>query len=56
MFYYSLFLIYCLQTVFPAMTRIVGTLGPKSRSVEIISDCMKAGMSGTAPSVALSEN
>ncbi|KAE8038734.1 hypothetical protein FH972_011212 [Carpinus fangiana] len=32
-------------TVFPAMTRIVGTLGPKSRSVEIISDCMKAGMS-----------
>ncbi|XP_062174833.1 pyruvate kinase 1, cytosolic-like [Alnus glutinosa] len=32
-------------TFFPAMTRIVGTLGPKSRSVEIISDCLKAGMS-----------
>ncbi|MBA0600348.1 hypothetical protein Gorai_006536, partial [Gossypium raimondii] len=30
---------------FPAMTKIVGTLGPKSRSVEIISDCLKAGMS-----------
>ncbi|MBA0629474.1 hypothetical protein Godav_024026 [Gossypium davidsonii] len=28
------------------MTKIVGTLGPKSRSVEIISDCLKAGMSG----------
>ncbi|MBA0725615.1 hypothetical protein Golax_022184, partial [Gossypium laxum] len=27
------------------MTKIVGTLGPKSRSVEIISDCLKAGMS-----------
>ncbi|KAK6933489.1 Pyruvate kinase, C-terminal [Dillenia turbinata] len=32
-------------TVFPAMTKIVGTLGPKSRSVEIISGCLKAGMS-----------
>nr|GLL24763.1 pyruvate kinase 1, cytosolic-like isoform X1 [Ipomoea trifida] len=30
---------------FPAMTKIVGTLGPKSRSVEIISHCLKAGMS-----------
>ncbi|KAH8502126.1 hypothetical protein H0E87_016766 [Populus deltoides] len=30
---------------FPAMTKIVGTLGPKSRSVEIISNCLKAGMS-----------
>ncbi|KAG8480591.1 hypothetical protein CXB51_024533 [Gossypium anomalum] len=30
---------------FPAMTKIVGTLGPKSRSVDIISDCLKAGMS-----------
>ncbi|KAK7826730.1 pyruvate kinase 1, cytosolic [Quercus suber] len=30
---------------FPAMTKIVGTLGPKSRSVEIISGCLKAGMS-----------
>ncbi|OMO77901.1 Pyruvate kinase [Corchorus olitorius] len=30
---------------FPAMTKIVGTLGPKSRTVEIISDCLKAGMS-----------
>lgn len=30
---------------FPAMTKIVGTLGPKSRSVETISACLKAGMS-----------
>ncbi|XP_015970313.1 pyruvate kinase 1, cytosolic isoform X1 [Arachis duranensis] len=30
---------------FPAMTKIVGTLGPKSRSVDVISDCLKAGMS-----------
>ncbi|KAG2686460.1 hypothetical protein I3843_09G006900 [Carya illinoinensis] len=30
---------------FPAMTKIVGTLGPKSRSVNIISGCLKAGMS-----------
>ncbi|PPD90022.1 hypothetical protein GOBAR_DD13018 [Gossypium barbadense] len=30
---------------FPAMTKIVGTLGPKSRSVEVISGCLKAGMS-----------
>ncbi|KEH24101.1 pyruvate kinase 1, cytosolic isoform X1 [Medicago truncatula] len=30
---------------FPAMTRIVGTLGPKSRSVDVISSCLKAGMS-----------
>ncbi|KAM2695219.1 hypothetical protein EV1_039752 [Malus domestica] len=30
---------------FPAMTRIVGTLGPKSQSVETISGCLKAGMS-----------
>ncbi|KAK1299883.1 hypothetical protein QJS10_CPB13g01714 [Acorus calamus] len=27
------------------MTKIVGTLGPKSRSVEVISSCLKAGMS-----------
>nr|KAJ0190238.1 hypothetical protein LSAT_V11C800397970 [Lactuca sativa] len=27
------------------MTKIVGTLGPKSRSVEIISSCLQAGMS-----------
>ncbi|CAL0299362.1 unnamed protein product [Lupinus luteus] len=27
------------------MTKIVGTLGPKSRSVEVISGCLKAGMS-----------
>ncbi|KAL0401733.1 UNVERIFIED_CONTAM: Pyruvate kinase, cytosolic [Sesamum latifolium] len=31
---------------FPAMTKIVGTLGPKSRSVEAISGCLRAGMSG----------
>ncbi|XP_072970944.1 pyruvate kinase 1, cytosolic [Typha angustifolia] len=30
---------------FPAMTKIVGTLGPKSRSVQVISACLKAGMS-----------
>ncbi|XP_062202150.1 pyruvate kinase 1, cytosolic-like [Phragmites australis] len=30
---------------FPAMTKIVGTLGPKSRSVDTISACLKAGMS-----------
>jgi pyruvate kinase len=28
------------------MTKIVGTLGPKSRSVDTISSCLKAGMSG----------
>ena len=31
------------------MTKIVGTLGPKSRSVEVISGCLKAGMSGMMP-------
>ncbi|KAG8380593.1 hypothetical protein BUALT_Bualt06G0031600 [Buddleja alternifolia] len=30
---------------FPAMTKIVGTLGLNSRSVEVISGCLKAGMS-----------
>ncbi|EYU38599.1 hypothetical protein MIMGU_mgv1a004441mg [Erythranthe guttata] len=30
---------------FPAMTKIVGTLGPRSRSVDAISACLKAGMS-----------
>ncbi|PIN19359.1 Pyruvate kinase [Handroanthus impetiginosus] len=30
---------------FPALTKIVGTLGPKSRSVETISGCLEAGMS-----------
>jgi hypothetical protein len=34
------------QSFFPAMTKIVGTLGPKSRSVDTISSCLKAGMSG----------
>ncbi|KAK6126359.1 hypothetical protein DH2020_039931 [Rehmannia glutinosa] len=29
---------------FSAMTKIVGTLGPRSRSVEVISACLKAGM------------
>lgn len=41
-----LFVCECLQNFFPAMTKIVGTLGPKSRSVETISACLKAGMSG----------
>jgi len=30
---------------FPAMTKIIGTLGPQSRSVEVIEGCLKAGMS-----------
>ncbi|XVF56264.1 hypothetical protein PTKIN_Ptkin06aG0105200 [Pterospermum kingtungense] len=29
----------------PSLTKIVGTLGPKSRSVEVIDACLKAGMS-----------
>ncbi|KAF9680191.1 hypothetical protein SADUNF_Sadunf06G0095600 [Salix dunnii] len=33
------------SSFFPAMTKIVGTLGPKSRSVDVISGCLKAGMS-----------
>ncbi|KAL9319126.1 hypothetical protein ACSQ67_015643 [Phaseolus vulgaris] len=32
---------------FPAMTKIVGTLGPKSRSVDVISQCLEAGMSAS---------
>ncbi|KAI6676590.1 hypothetical protein NL676_037386 [Syzygium grande] len=32
-------------TFFPAMTKIVGTLGPKSRSADIIAKCLNAGMS-----------
>lgn len=35
-----------LQNFFPAMAKIVGTLGPRSRSVEVISSCLKAGLSG----------
>ena len=31
------------------MTKIVGTLGPKSRPVEVISGCLKAGMCGINP-------
>ncbi|KAI7752223.1 hypothetical protein M8C21_023144, partial [Ambrosia artemisiifolia] len=34
------------SSFFPAMTKIVGTLGPRSRSVEVISGCLTAGMSG----------
>ncbi|XP_078440898.1 pyruvate kinase 2, cytosolic-like isoform X2 [Wolffia australiana] len=33
------------QGSFPSMTKIVGTLGPKSRSVEIIEACLIGGMS-----------
>ncbi|KAL7247929.1 hypothetical protein ACSBR2_002769 [Camellia fascicularis] len=33
------------SSFFPAMTKIVGTLGPRSRSVEVISACLQAGMS-----------
>lgn len=48
-----MFLMRCsLQSFFPAMTKIVGTLGPKSRSVEIISGCLQAGMSGISGPVA----
>ncbi|KAL4583785.1 hypothetical protein LXL04_008369 [Taraxacum kok-saghyz] len=35
------------KSYFPSMTKIVGTLGPKSRSVEVISRCLMAGMSVT---------
>lgn len=35
-----------LQNFFPAMAKIVGTLGPRSRSVDVISACLQAGMSG----------
>ena len=34
------------QKVFPSLTKIVGTLGPKSHSVEVIQGCLTAGMSG----------
>ncbi|KAL0724965.1 hypothetical protein Bca4012_039564 [Brassica carinata] len=37
------------SSFFPALTKIVGTLGPKSRSVETLSGCLKSGMSGTLP-------
>ncbi|XP_012831863.1 PREDICTED: pyruvate kinase, cytosolic isozyme-like isoform X1 [Erythranthe guttata] len=33
------------SSFFPAMAKIVGTLGPRSRSVAVISACLKAGMS-----------
>ena len=35
-----------LQSFFSAMSKIVGTLGPQSESVETISRLLKAGMSG----------
>ncbi|VAH93273.1 unnamed protein product [Triticum turgidum subsp. durum] len=31
--------------VFPSLTKIVGTLGPNSHSVEVIEECLTAGMS-----------
>lgn len=34
------------QKVFPSLTKIVGTLGPNSHSVEVIEECLTAGMSG----------
>ncbi|XVE95795.1 hypothetical protein REPUB_Repub02eG0164100 [Reevesia pubescens] len=34
-----------LESFLPSLTKIVGTLGPKSRSVEVIEACLKAGMS-----------
>ncbi|XP_021865530.1 pyruvate kinase 1, cytosolic [Spinacia oleracea] len=33
------------SSFFPAMTKIVGTLGPRSQSVDVISSLLKAGMS-----------
>ncbi|CAL1373088.1 unnamed protein product [Linum trigynum] len=33
------------SSFFPAMTKIVGTLGPNSRSTEVIAGCLTAGMS-----------
>ncbi|CAM8973398.1 unnamed protein product [Rhodiola kirilowii] len=33
------------SSFYPALTKIVGTLGPKSRSVDVISSCLKSGMS-----------
>lgn len=35
-----------LQKVFPSLTKIVGTLGPNSHSVQVIEECLTAGMSG----------
>lgn len=47
---YMFVLLWCgfvrVQSYFPAMTKIVGTLGPRSRTPEVISACLKAGMSG----------
>ncbi|KAL4018606.1 hypothetical protein IC575_022206 [Cucumis melo] len=34
------------SSFFPTRTKIVGTLGPNSRSVQVISACLTAGMSG----------
>lgn len=45
-FFFLVFLPLLFQSFFPTMTKIVGTLGPKSRSVELISACLRAGMSG----------
>ncbi|KAF3775380.1 Pyruvate kinase 2 [Nymphaea thermarum] len=33
------------QCFFPSLTKIVGTLGPNTRSIEVIEECLKAGMS-----------
>ncbi|KAE9465889.1 hypothetical protein C3L33_02197, partial [Rhododendron williamsianum] len=33
------------QKFFPSLTKVVGTLGPNSRSVEVIEACLEAGMS-----------
>lgn len=35
-----------LQKFFPSLTKIVATLGAKSRSVETLEQCLKAGMAG----------
>ena len=35
-----------LQDDSPSLTKVMVTLGPKSRSVDTIEACLKAGMSG----------
>ncbi|KAF5191416.1 Pyruvate kinase 1, cytosolic [Thalictrum thalictroides] len=32
-------------TFLPSLTKVVGTLGPKSRSVDVLEECLKAGLS-----------
>ncbi|PIA48156.1 hypothetical protein AQUCO_01400620v1 [Aquilegia coerulea] len=34
-----------METFLPSLTKVVGTLGPKSRSVDVLEACLKAGLS-----------